>query len=214
MAGAGGASTSPATPAVGAVAAPTAATPNSSAAPVSGSSAGTPRQSSNAEARARFVQQVEPLLGDAARQLGVSPRVLLAQAALETGWGSAMPGNNLFGVKAGSDWSGATVSASTQESTPSGSSRQTDRFRAYPSIEAAVADYAKLVAGHSRYDAARGAGDDAQAYGAALARGGYATDPAYAAKLAATASSAAMSDARSGAPGSLYAAGPARGSRA
>jgi len=173
-------------------------------------------QSSNADARARFVQRLEPALRAAAQQLGVSPRVLLAQAALETGWGGSMPGNNIFGVKAGSNWTGDTIAASTVEDTAAGPARQTDRFRAYPSIEAAVADYAKLIANNARYTGALGAGDNAAAYGAALGHGGYATDPAYATKIAAIAASGSMSVALGNVPATsaLYADRGTRGSRA
>jgi flagellar protein FlgJ len=195
-----------------------AASTSSSAAPASpDTTTSGARQSSNADARARFVEKLAPSLRAAAQQLGVSPRVLLAQAALETGWGSSMPGNNIFGVKAGANWTGDTISASTVEDTASGPTRQTDRFRAYPSLEAAVADYAKLIANNSRYAGARDVGDNAAAYGAALGHGGYATDPAYATKIAAIASSATMSVALGNAPAatpSLYADRGTQGSRA
>src|SRR5882762_9864619 len=64
---------------------------------------------------ASFTQQLAPLLQQAGQQLGVSPRILLAQAAIETGWGRSVVGNNIFGIKAGSSWSGDTVNAATHE---------------------------------------------------------------------------------------------------
>lgn len=148
-----------------------------------------PSGSSTAAQRQQFTATLAPLLQDAARRLGVSPNVLLAQAALESGWGRSMPGNNLFGVKAGAGWTGGTVQAYTHEASVAGEIGQTTRFRAYPSLAAAVADYVQLIARNSRYRAARGAGGDPLAYGQALVAGGYATDPNYASKLAAVAGS-------------------------
>ncbi|MGH6967857.1 MAG: glucosaminidase domain-containing protein [Stellaceae bacterium] len=136
-----------------------------------------------------FAASLAPLLQNAAQSLGVSPNVLLAQAALESGWGHSMPGNNIFGVKAGSDWTGGTVQAYTHEMSPTGETGQTTSFRAYPSLTAAVADYVNLIAHNARYRSALGAGNDPLAYGQALVAGGYATDPDYASKLAAVAAS-------------------------
>src|SRR5215469_15407593 len=137
----------------------------------------------------RFAAALAPLLQSAAQQLGVSPNVLLAQAALESGWGRSMPGNNLFGVKAGANWTGGTVQAYTHEASANGVVGETTAFRAYSSLAAAVADYVQLVGHNARYRAALGAGSDPLAYGHALVAGGYATDPDYASKLAAVAGS-------------------------
>lgn len=146
-----------------------------------------------------FAQRLAPLLRNAAQQLGVSPRVLLAQAALETGWGRSVVGNNIFGVKAGSSWAGAQVSAATHEIENGQSVPQTASFRAYGSLDEAVRDFVSLIAGSSRYRAALGSGDDARSYGAALIAGGYATDDQYPDKLAAVAGSPAVTAAFAGA---------------
>jgi len=138
---------------------------------------------------AAFTASLAPALQQAAEQLGVSPRILLAQAALETGWGRSVVGNNVFGVKAGSSWSGAVVKAATHEVQNGGTVTRTDSFRSYASLPQAVQDFASLIANNGRYRQALGAGDDAAAYASALAAGGYATDSAYAAKLAAVAAS-------------------------
>jgi flagellar protein FlgJ len=137
----------------------------------------------------QFATALAPLVQRAAQDLGVSPNVLLAQAALESGWGRSMPGNNIFGVKAGSDWTGGTVQAYTHEISAAGDTGETADFRAYPSVAAAVADYVRLIAQNTRYRAALDAGNDPRAYGQALVAGGYATDPDYASKLAAVAAS-------------------------
>jgi flagellar protein FlgJ len=130
-----------------------------------------------------FIQQLRPLLVEAGRQLGVSPRILLAHAALETGWGHSMVGNNLFGVKAGPSWQGAQVTTMTQEMEGGQMVPRQASFRAYPSLDAAVQDYVALIGNSSRYQSLIGLGDDAAAYGRGLVTGGYATDTDYARKL-------------------------------
>jgi flagellar protein FlgJ len=134
-----------------------------------------------------FSQQLRPLLEEAGRQLGVSPRILLAHAALETGWGRSMVGNNLFGIKAGPSWQGAQMTTMTREMEGGQLVPQQASFRAYPSLEASVQDYVALIAGSRRYQGLMGLGDDAAAYGRGLVAGGYATDTDYGRKLEAVA---------------------------
>jgi len=157
-----------------------------------------------------FAEELAPAIQQAADKLHVSPRILLAQAALETGWGHSVVGNNVFGVKAGSSWSGATVSANTHEMEDGHLTAHRANFRAYASVRQAVDDYASLVSASDRYRSAMGAGDNIVAYAQALAAGGYATDRNYAAKLIAIANSPKMSYAVSSieqdAPGQLVSA--------
>ena len=142
-----------------------------------------------------FLRQLRPHAEQAARELGVDPNALLAQAALETGWGRSVPCNangdcsfNLFGIKAGSQWSGATVNVPTLEFEAGIPVRKVERFRAYDSPADSFRDYAALIRDSSRYANARGAGDNVEAFATALQQGGYATDPHYAQKIAAVAS--------------------------
>lgn len=137
-----------------------------------------------------FIEAVMPYAREAARKIGVSPAVLVAQAALETGWGKHVPkaadgasSNNLFGIKAGNDWSGAQVSVPTVEYRDGIASRERASFRAYPSIAASFADYAKLISQHPRYRQALADAGDPSQYLAHLQQAGYATDPDYAAKV-------------------------------
>lgn len=157
-----------------------------------------------------FAQNLAPAIQQAATRLGVAPRILLAQAALETGWGHSVVGNNVFGVKAGSSWSGARVSARTHEMEGGQLVAQQGSFRSYASVGQAVDDYVTLVSASSRYRSALGAGDNVAAYAQALAAGGYASDRNYAAKLEAVADSPTMSDAVAAldeaAPGQLVSA--------
>jgi flagellar protein FlgJ len=141
-----------------------------------------------------FLRQLRPHAEQAAREIGVDPDALLAQAALETGWGRSVPCNaqgecsfNLFGIKAGSQWSGATVNVPTLEFESGIPVRKVERFRAYDSPADSFRDYAALIRDNARYASARGAGDNVEAFAAALQQGGYATDPQYAQKIAAVA---------------------------
>jgi flagellar protein FlgJ len=130
-----------------------------------------------------FVQRLWPLAVDAGRALGVDPRHIVAQAALETGWGQHQPGNNLFGIKSTGAWSGARVSAMTTEYVQGEAQSLREGFRSYASDADSVRDYVKLLGASPRYSSVRGTGGDIDAFGQALQSAGYATDPAYASKL-------------------------------
>lgn len=137
-----------------------------------------------------FLQTLRPLAREAARRLGVPADAITAQAALETGWGrhvmrapDGRPAWNLFGIKAGSDWKGGVVSASTLEVREGVAVREVARFRAYDSAAEAMDDYVRLLSERSRYADVLGTGEDASAFAAALQAAGYATDPDYAAKI-------------------------------
>src|SRR5690348_3637227 len=146
-----------------------------------------------------FVRALAPYAEAAAQKLGLSVRTVLAQAALETQWGKHMPRNadgstsfNLFGIKAGGSWDGRKVSVPTLEYEGGVAVRGHAQFRAYDSPAQSFKDYANLIASNPRYAAARGHGDDVRGFANALVRGGYATDPTYAAKISAVASSPQM----------------------
>ena len=155
-----------------------------------GRAAPPPTGANLSEQASDFVQQVLPTIRQAAAAVGVNPLGMLAQAALETGWGQRMPrtadGNsslNLFGVKAGSDWSGARAVADTVEISGGVAKQTRTAFRAYGSIEESVGDFARLLTSSPRYRDAVAAGGSAQAYVQSIAKAGYATDPEYANKL-------------------------------
>jgi flagellar protein FlgJ len=144
--------------------------------------------------RASFISQVWPQARQAAQQLGVHPVSLVAQAALETNWGRNVPrsasgasSNNLFGIKAGGGWSGASVTAGTQEY-QGGAAQQTNAaFRAYASPGESFQDYVALLESNPRFSAAIGSGASVASFATALQQGGYATDPDYAQKVTAVA---------------------------
>ncbi len=143
-----------------------------------------------AQTPAEFVNRVLPTIRRAAGTLGVNALGLLAQAALETGWGQRMartadgsPSLNLFGIKAGDEWMGGRAMADTIEFSNGVATPRRTAFRAYATIEESVGDFAALLKSSPRYRDAVSAGGDAQAYIESIARSGYATDPEYANKL-------------------------------
>ena len=145
-------------------------------------------------ARARFVADLWPQAAAAGRELGVDPAAIVAQAALETGWGRSMPADsggassfNLFGIKASNNWHGAAVASTTTEYADGLASTRLERFRGYDSPAASIRDYVQLLRGNARYAAALGTGSDIRAFADALQQGGYATDPQYSIKLQRTA---------------------------
>jgi Mannosyl-glycoprotein endo-beta-N-acetylglucosaminidase/Large polyvalent protein-associated domain 1 len=137
-----------------------------------------------------FVQKMWPHAEAAGKVLGVDPRAIIAQAALETGWGASMvkdqsgaSSNNMFNIKPGTSWAGPQARAMTTEYTNGVPAAQQAAFRSYGSAAESTADYARLLQ-NPRYAAARGTGDDYQSFGSALQAGGYATDPEYGNKIA------------------------------
>lgn len=135
-----------------------------------------------------FVEALLPHAREAAEKLGLDPEALLAQAALETGWGKALQrrgsnSHNLFGIKADSRWDGEQAAVSTLEYIDGVAVRKTDRFRAYGSYAESFADYVRFLQQGARYRDALGRTDEPEHYFRALQDAGYATDPDYADKV-------------------------------
>lgn len=142
------------------------------------------------ELRQQFLASIQPWAAETAERLGVAPHLVAAHAALESGWGQrplrgagGADSNNLFGLKAGAGWQGAVAAATTTEYEHGAALKKTERFRSYPDTASAFRDYANMLIDNPRFQGALNAGQDARAFAAGLARGGYATDPAYADKL-------------------------------
>ena len=136
-----------------------------------------------------FLQRMKSHAEEASKATGIPARFLLGQAALESGWGKreirAADGSqsfNVFGIKAGRNWNGPTVSVMTTEYVDGVPRKMMQKFRAYESYAEAFKDYASLMRGSQRYAAVLKQTDSAGfAYG--LQRAGYATDPQYGQKL-------------------------------
>lgn len=130
--------------------------------------------------RQEFIDLLMPHALEASRRTGVDPRIIIAQAAQETGWGRSAPGNNFFGIKSHGQGGGNTFS--TTEYVNGQPVRINDSFRSYESPAASVAGYADFLLANPRYRAMMQAqGIDAQLQ--ALGASGYATDPNYAASV-------------------------------
>lgn len=142
-----------------------------------------------AQSPEEFVRTLWPLAEPAAAELGVEPSVLIAQAALETGWGQrALPAaqgssHNLFNIKAGRSWQGPTTTVQTLEYNGAASSLERASFRVYASPAESFADYVALIRGAPRYQEALANAAEPEAYLRELQAAGYATDPAYADKI-------------------------------
>jgi peptidoglycan hydrolase FlgJ len=141
----------------------------------------------NAEA---FIDSLLPKARKIAQNLGVDPRLLVAQAALETGWGkyimhdqSGTPSYNLFGIKQGANWNGDSIKANTLEVEQGTIVKRQENFRMYESFEQSFEDYVNFVKSNPRYQQAVDAVDNAKQYIKALQDSGYATDPNYANKI-------------------------------
>jgi flagellar protein FlgJ len=180
----------PSAPASAPAAAPTTAPAGSNTGAAAPAAPATAPPTTMLQSAVEFVGEVLPTITRAAQTLGVSPLGLLAQAALETGWGKRMahtaegaPSLNMFGIKADDSWQGARASANTLEFSAGVASQRHTAFRAYASIQDSVSDFANLLKGSPRYARAVAAGGDAQAYVNGIGQSGYATDPEYGNKL-------------------------------
>jgi len=138
-----------------------------------------------------FLESIAPWAKEAADKLGVAPELVSAHAALESGWGQRPLKNsdgssthNLFGIKANAGWHGDVAESATTEYVGGAALKTSARFRAYPDQASAFRDYAQMLIDNPRFRGALGTGSNAQAFAQGLAKGGYATDPAYASKLA------------------------------
>jgi len=140
---------------------------------------------------ATFVQAHQDAADAAEKETGIPATFMIAQAAHETGWGRHEIRNadgttsyNLFGIKAGPNWKGATTDVTTTEYYGGNAHKVTQTFRAYASYAESFADYASTMKNSPRYAAVVAAGSDASGFAKGLQKAGYATDPAYATKLA------------------------------
>lgn len=138
----------------------------------------------------QFVAHLRPYAEQAASELGVDAGVLLAQAALETGWGKAVlkhadgsSSHNLFNIKADRSWRGNQVSQKTVEFADGIGRQEMAAFRAYDSYRDSFEDYVGFIKNNPRYANAIKMAGNSERYMHELQRAGYATDPAYAAKV-------------------------------
>lgn len=158
------------------------------------SAAGAPSASAGAAttptaAQAEFIGKHGEAARAAQAQTGIPATFMVAQAAHESGWGKREIRNadgstsfNLFGIKAGANWKGATTTVTTTEVVDGEARKVQAKFRAYGSYEESFRDYAQLMKDNPRYAQVMNS-TTADGFAKGLQRAGYATDPAYADKL-------------------------------
>lgn len=136
-----------------------------------------------------FVTRMRPFAEKAAGMLGTDPAVLIAQAALETGWGkkvvknAAGDSNNLFNIKADSRWAGNKVATQTLEYHDGIPVQERAAFRSYNTYEDSFNDYVRFLNDNPRYSEALASPQDPRRFIRNLHQAGYATDPKYADKI-------------------------------
>jgi flagellar protein FlgJ len=137
-----------------------------------------------------FVNTMLPMAKEAADRIGVDPRYLVAQAALETGWGKSVmraqdgsSSHNLFGIKASSNWKGDSARAITSEFRNGEMVKETAEFRSYASYKDSFHDLVTLLQSNNRYQDVLKSADKPEQFVRELQKAGYATDPDYASKI-------------------------------
>lgn len=137
-----------------------------------------------------FVATMLPMAEQAAARIGIDPRYLVAQAALETGWGKSImrqpdgsSSHNLFGIKATGNWQGGQARAITSEFRNGQMVKETAAFRSYDSFQDSFHDLVSLLQNNSRYQEAIKSADKPEQFVRELQKAGYATDPDYASKI-------------------------------
>ncbi|MHC8335129.1 flagellar assembly peptidoglycan hydrolase FlgJ [Pseudomonas sp. LB3P25] len=137
-----------------------------------------------------FVNTMLPMAKEAAERIGVDPRYLVAQAALETGWGKSVmraqdgsSSHNLFGIKASSSWKGESARAITSEFRNGEMVKETAEFRSYDSYKDGFHDLVTLLQTNNRYQDVVKSADNPEQFVRELQKAGYATDPDYASKI-------------------------------
>lgn len=138
----------------------------------------------------QFVNTMLPMAREAAARIGVDPRYLVAQAALETGWGKSVmrqqdgsSSHNLFGIKAGTSWQGNSARAITSEFRDGQMVKETAEFRSYDSYKDSFHDLVTLLQTNNRYQDVVKSADNPEQFVRELQKAGYATDPDYASKI-------------------------------
>lgn len=137
-----------------------------------------------------FVSSIWPLAKQVASASGLDPKILMAQAALETGWGKFVAkdtdgssSHNLFNIKSATDSAHNSVTVKTTEYIADTPIKMQASFRKYASVEHSFNDYVSLIKGNERYQQAAAQAANPEAYVFELSKAGYATDPAYSNKI-------------------------------
>ncbi|PSW07610.1 flagellar assembly peptidoglycan hydrolase FlgJ [Photobacterium lipolyticum] len=148
-----------------------------------------PKMQQTFETPQDFVTKMRPYAEKAARAIGTDPSVLIAQAALETGWGkkviknAAGSSNNLFNIKADPRWSGSKVATNTLEFHQGIAVQEKAAFRSYDNYQDSFNDYVRFLNDNPRYSKALEQPAEPTHFIRNLHQAGYATDPNYSDKV-------------------------------
>ncbi len=148
-----------------------------------------PAQPSRFDSPEAFVASMKPYAEKAAKALGVDSSLLLAQAALETGWGKKVihnsqgSSNNLFNIKADKRWGGDKMATQTLEYHQGIPVQEKAAFRSYDSYQDSFNDYVRFLKQNPRYTTALRHEGNSEQFIHGIHRAGYATDPSYADKV-------------------------------
>lgn len=147
-------------------------------------------KSSLFEDPAKFVESMLPVAKKVLANSPIAPMMVVAQAALETGWGQKVINKadgsssfNMFGIKADERWQGDKAKVQTLEFKDGVARKENAFFRAYQSLEDGLKDYVDFISGQERYSDAMKNADNPEKYFQSLQAAGYATDPEYADKV-------------------------------
>ena len=131
-----------------------------------------------------FVEKMMPYAIKAVEGMGFNPLVLVAQAALETGWGRHVSkGNNYYGIKANSSWKGEREDLASDEFENGKFVKEVSSFRKYADVLESMKDYLSFIKENPRYQNAVDESFNPDEYFSEIQKAGYATDPNYADKL-------------------------------
>jgi len=149
-----------------------------------------PTEPQSFSSRQEFIDFMKPLVQEASQLLGIKPQFLMAQAALETGWGQHLiqsqqfgSSKNLFNIKNKSDWEGKTTTKVSVEFDGNKFTKKTSKFRVYDSFKQSIQDFVNFISSSSRYKNLLKTGQQMGQYLKAIQESGYATDPGYSQKL-------------------------------
>ncbi|KZY38498.1 hypothetical protein A3752_17970 [Oleiphilus sp. HI0081] len=138
----------------------------------------------------QFIASLYPYAKQAEQETGIDARLMLAQSALETGWGKreilnsdGSPSHNLFGIKAQTGWTGDSTNITTTEYRNGVAVKERADFRSYSGYQESFSDYARFLSTNARYEQALEKAGDPYDFAHELQDAGYATDPDYANKI-------------------------------
>lgn len=132
-----------------------------------------------------FINAIGPAARTSAATTKIPASFTVAEAALESGWGSSglvVNAMNLFGIKADPSWQGPTWSCPTREYLNGQWVMVPAAWRKYSGWLGSISDHAQFLLTNPRYQPAF-AYTSGSTFAQAIAAAGYATDPEYATKI-------------------------------